>query len=209
MELPEPQDMPTVYIVEDDVSMRESLEGLIRETGRHVIAFPSARAFLSHPRRVAPSCLILDLTLPDLNGLELQREIAADQPGVPIIFITGHGDIPTSVRAMKAGAIEFLTKPFLREDILNAVGSALDQSAAAVRELRGSVDLRNRFASLSSREREVMRLVVSGLMNKQIAAELGISIITVKVYRGRVMRKMKANTLADLVKLAGGLGLKS
>jgi FixJ family two-component response regulator len=203
-----PRDMPVVYIVDDDISVREALEALIQQTGWRPLAFASAQEFRSHPRVPSPSCLILDVTLPDLNGLELQREIAADQPDMPIIFITGYGDVPTSVRAMKAGAIEFLTKPFADEDLLSAVRSALDRSAIAMHAVAESQVLQERYASLSAREREVMRLVVSGLMNKQVGGELGISEITVKAHRGRVMLKMKARSFADLVKIAAKLGLQ-
>jgi FixJ family two-component response regulator len=203
-----PDDRPVVYIVDDDVSVREALEALIREAGWRPLVFASALHFLSQPRIFSPSCLILDLTLPDLNGLELQQKIAADRPDMPIIFITGYGDVPTTVRAMKAGAVEFLTKPFADAELLSAVQAALDRSAAALHHAEERQVLEIRYASLSRREREVLRLVVSGLMNKQVAGELGISEITVKAHRGRVMRKMKADTFADLVTIATKLGLR-
>jgi FixJ family two-component response regulator len=204
-----PQGTPVVYIVDDDVSVREALEVLIQDSGWQPLAFASANEFLSHPRMPSASCLILDVTLPDLNGLELQRAIVADQPDMPIIFITGYGDVPTSVRAMKAGAVEFLTKPFADEDLLSAVRNALDRSAMALHRVAENQALHERYASLSTREREVMRLVVSGLMNKQVGGELGISEITVKAHRGRVMRKMKARSFADLVNIAAKLGLQN
>jgi FixJ family two-component response regulator len=204
-----PRDTPVVYIVDDDVSVREALEVLIQDSGWQPLAFASASEFLSHPRMPSASCLILDVTLPDLNGLELQRAIVADQPDMPIIFITGYGDVPTSVRAMKAGAVEFLTKPFADEDLLSAVRNALDRSAMALHRVAENQALHERYASLSTREREVMRLVVSGLMNKQVGGELGISEITVKAHRGRVMRKMKARSFADLVNIAAKLGLQN
>ena len=195
------QPMPTVFIVDDDVSVRESLELLIGSVGWKPQVFASAQEFLRHPRTVAPSCLILDVNLPDLSGLDLQQRVATDRNDMPIIFITGFGDVPMTVRAMKAGAVEFLTKPFGDDVLLNAVQSALERSQAALRqgaELRG---LRERYASLSRREREVMALVVSGLLNKQVGGELGISEITVKAHRGRVMEKMGAGSLADLVNM--------
>jgi FixJ family two-component response regulator len=204
-----PRGTPVVYIVDDDVSVREALEVLIQDSGWQPLAFASANEFLSHPRMPSASCLILDVTLPDLNGLELQRAIVADQPDMPIIFITGYGDVPTSVRAMKAGAVEFLTKPFADEDLLSAVRNALDRSAMALHRVAENQALHERYASLSTREREVMRLVVSGLMNKQVGGELGISEITVKAHRGRVMRKMKARSFADLVNIAAKLGLQN
>ena len=201
------REVPIVYIVDDDVSVREALEALIQEVGWRPLAFASAQQFLSHPRVQSPSCLILDVELPDLNGLELQREIASDQSDMPIIFITGYGDVPTTVRAMKAGAVEFLTKPFADEDLLCAVRGALDRSAASLHDIAERQALKQRYASLSAREREVMQLVVSGLMNKQVGGELGISEITVKAHRGRMMRKMRADTLAHLINIAAKLEL--
>jgi len=198
---------PIVFVVDDDVSVRESLELLIQTEGWQPETFASAQEFLARPRAPVPSCLVLDVSMPDLNGLELQQRLAPDRGDMPIIFITGHGDIPMSVRAMKAGAIEFLTKPFGDEALLNAIGHAIERSQAALDQEAGVREVRDRYASLSAREREVMVLVVSGLLNKQVGGELGISEITVKAHRGRVMRKMKADSLADLVKMAARLQL--
>jgi FixJ family two-component response regulator len=194
-----------VFVVDDDISVRESLELLIESAGWRVQLFASARDFLAHPRTNVPCCLILDVSLPGLNGLELQQRIAADRVELPIVFITGHGDIPMSVRAMKAGAIEFLTKPFKDEALLGAIRSAIARSAAALSRETELKTLRESYAALSRREREVMALVVSGKLNKQVGGALGISEITVKAHRGRVMRKMKAGSVADLVKMAGKL----
>jgi FixJ family two-component response regulator len=199
---------PIVSVVDDDVSVRESLELLIKTAGWQPETFASAQEFLSHPRATAPSCLVLDVTLPGLNGLELQQRLA-ERTDMPIIFITGHGDVPMSVQAMKAGAVEFLTKPFKDDVLLGAIHGALERSRAALRlesELRA---LKNSYGSLTPREREVMSLVVSGLLNKQVGGELGISEITVKAHRGQVMRKMKADSLPDLVTMAARLGLQS
>jgi FixJ family two-component response regulator len=201
-----PQYIPIVFVVDDDVSVRESLELLIRSAGWQAETFASAEEFLARQRVDGPSCLVLDVALPDLSGLDLQRRIL-DRADMPIIFITGYGDVPTSVEAMKAGAVEFLTKPFGDEVILNAVGQAIERSRAALAhetELRG---LRDCHASLTPRERETMALVASGLLNKQIAAKLGISEITVKAHRGQVMRKMRVDSLADLVRVAAALDL--
>jgi FixJ family two-component response regulator len=203
---PGSQPAPTVFVVDDDVSVRESLEGLIRFAGWEVETFQSAQEFLSRPRLLAPSCLVLDVSLPDVNGLELQQRIV-DRIDMPIIFITGHGDIPMTVRAMKAGAVEFLTKPFSEEVLLSAIGTALERSRTALGDEADMRALRERYASLSRREREVMELVVSGRLNKQVGGDLGISEITVKAHRGRVMRKMKADSLADLVKMSARLHL--
>ncbi|MDB5072243.1 MAG: two component transcriptional regulator, LuxR family [Candidatus Eremiobacteraeota bacterium] len=201
--------MPTavVFVVDDDVSVRESLEHLIRVSGWAVEAFDSARTFLDRPAVDVPSCLILDVELPGLSGLDLQKLLVENGKTMPIIFITGHGDIPMSVRAMKAGAAEFLTKPFADGDLLNALRHAVERSEfewSATQELHS---LQSRYQSLTPRERQVMGLVVSGLLNKQIGGELGTSEITVKAHRGQVMRKMNTESLADLVRIAGRLGL--
>jgi FixJ family two-component response regulator len=198
---------PTVFVVDDDVSMRESLELLIRSEGWQPETFASAQEFLSRPRVLAPSSLVLDVTLPGLNGLELQKRIAADRSDMPIIFITGYGDVPMTVKAMKAGAVEFLTKPFSDDVLLSAIRHALERSHTALGHEAEIRALRDCYASLSRREREVMALVVSGLLNKQVGGELGISEITVKAHRGQVMRKMKAKSLADLVNKAARLRL--
>ena len=198
---------PVVYIVDDDVSVRESLEALVQAQGWEAEAFSAANAFLARGRVAAPSCLILDVNLPDLNGLELQKNVAAQRPEMPIIFVTGYGDVPMTVQAMKAGAVEFLQKPFSEEALLHAIRSALAHSRAALEAAAEAQDLRQRHASLSPREHEVMALIVSGLLNKQVGGELGISEITVKAHRGRVMQKMCAKSFADLVKMAATLGL--
>jgi FixJ family two-component response regulator len=196
---------PIVFVVDDDVSVRESLELLIRNAGWQPETFESAQQFLSRPRALVPSCLVLDVTLPGLNGLDLQKRVAVDRTDMPIIFITGYGDVPMTVQAMKAGAVEFLMKPFSDDALLSAIRQALLRSQTALddeAEIRG---LRDCYASLSGREREVMALVVSGILNKQVGGQLGISEITVKAHRGKVMRKMKANSLADLVTMAARL----
>jgi FixJ family two-component response regulator len=194
-----------VFVVDDDISVRESLESLIRCEGWQPETFASAQEFLTCPRALVPSCLVLDISLPGLNGLELQKQVAVERTDMPIIFITGYGDVPKTVQAMKAGAIEFLTKPFSDDVLLSAIRQALERSFGALRHESEIRALRNRYASLTGREREVMTLVVSGLLNKQVGSELGISEITVKAHRGRVMQKMKANSLADLVKMAARL----
>jgi len=198
---------PIVFVIDDDVSVRESLELLIRSEGWRPETFASAEEFLSRPRVLAPSCLVLDVTLPDLNGLDLQKRVAAERSDMPIIFITGFGDVPMTVRAMKAGAVEFLTKPLGDDALLSAIRHAIERSHSAIDHEAEIRTLRDRYASLSPREREVMALVVSGLLNKQVGGELGISEITVKAHRGRVMRKMKADSLADLVNMAAILRL--
>ena len=199
--------IPIVFVVDDDVSVRESLESLIRFAGWEPETFASAQEFLARPRVLVPSCLILDVALPDLSGLDLQKRIAVDRIDMPIIFITGYGDVPMTVQAMKAGAVEFLTKPFGDDVLLSAVRNAIERSQTALRHEAEIRALRDCYASLSRREREVMALVVSGLLNKQVGGELGISDITVKAHRGRVMRKMKAGSLAELVNMAARLHL--
>jgi FixJ family two-component response regulator len=197
----------TVFVIDDDTAIREALQSLLRSVGLRVATFASAREFLTSQRPDAPACLVLDVRLPGLSGLDLQRELAAVEIDLPIIFITGHGDIPMSVQAMKAGAVEFLTKPFRDQDLLDAIAQALEQDRAARAQRAGLAELRERYEQLTPREREVMGLVVSGLLNKQIAAELGVSEITIKVHRGQVMQKMGAESLADLVRMADKLGI--
>jgi FixJ family two-component response regulator len=196
---------PIVFVVDDDVSVRESLELLIRCQGWRPETFSSAQEFLDYPRALVPSCLVLDVSLPGLNGLDLQKHVAGERTDMPIIFITGHGDVPMTVQAMKAGAVEFLTKPFNDDVLLAAIRAALERSRVALSLETEMRVLRDRYASLSPRERQVMALVVSGLLNKQVGGELGISEITVKAHRGKVMQKMKADSLADLVKMAARL----
>lgn len=198
-----------VFVVDDDISVRESLELLIRSAGWQPETFSSAQRFLSHPRTPVASCLLLDISMPGLNGLELQKRVATEHPDVPIIFITGHGDVPKTVQAMKAGAVEFLTKPFNDEVLLGAIRQALERSRVAVGQQAEIKELRSRYSCLSAREREVMALVVAGLLNKQVGGELGISEITVKAHRGKIMQKMKADSLPHLVNMAGKLGLAS
>jgi FixJ family two-component response regulator len=196
-----------VFVVDDDISVRESLELLIRSAGWEVEIFATAQEFLARPKALIPNCLVLDVSLPGLNGLELQERVAVERSEMPVIFITGHGDIPMTVRAMKAGAIEFLTKPFSDVELLDAIRKAIGRSKTALREEKELEVLRESYASLTPRECEVMALVVEGLLNKQVGGELGISEITVKAHRGSLMRKMKAGSLADLVKTAARLKL--
>jgi len=196
---------PIVFVVDDDVWLRESLETLIQDEGWQPETFASAQEFLDHPPTFSPSCLVLDICLPGLNGLELQKRVAVERTDMPIIFITGHGDIPMSVGAMKAGAVEFLTKPFNDTVLLEAIRQALERSRVALTREEERHELRDRYASLTPRERDVMTLVVSGLLNKQVAGELGISESTVKAHRGQVMQKMNANSVADLVKMTARL----
>ena len=198
---------PIVFVVDDDVSVRESLELLIRCEGWQPETFASAREFLARPRGLVPSCLVLDVSLPGLSGLDLQKHVAVERPDMPIIFITGYGDVPMTVQAMKAGAVEFLTKPFSDDVLLSGIRQALERSETALGHEAEMRILRDRYASLTGREREVMALVVAGLLNKQVGSDLGISEITVKAHRGRMMQKMKADSLADLVNMAGRLGL--
>jgi len=203
--LPIPRVSPIVFVVDGDLSVRASLERLIHAEGWQAETFRSAREFLARPRPLVPSCLILAVSLPDLNGLELQRKIASERADMPIIFISGCGDVPTTVLAMKAGAVDFLVKPLRNDVLLSAVREGLDRSRAALDRETEMGDLRSCYAALTPRERQVMALVVSGLLNKQVGGELGISEITVKAHRGQVMQKMKANSLADLVRMVAKL----
>ena len=201
------QHQAIVFVVDDDVSVRESVELLIKFAGWQPETFASAKDFLARPRISTPCCLVLDVSLPDLNGLELQKLIASERTDMPIIFITGHGDVPMTVQAMKAGAVEFLTKPFDDEVLLGAIRHALKRSAAVLDDQAETTAMRNTYESLTPREQDVMQLVVAGMLNKQIGLKLGISEITVKAHRGKVMQKMKADSVADLVKTAVKLGL--
>ena len=196
-----------VYVVDDDSSVREAIKSLIRSVGLRVETFGTAQEFLKSARPDAPGCVVLDVRLPGLSGLDLQRELAANGSNLPVIFITGHGDIPMSVRAMKAGALEFLTKPFRDQDLLDAIQQALERDRGARQQRSETAELRERFDSLTAREREVMGLVVSGLLNKQIAGELGTSEVTIKIHRSQVMKKMSAGSLAALVRMTEKLGI--
>jgi FixJ family two-component response regulator len=202
-----PEDGPLVYIVDDDPGIRESLDSLIRSVGFAVRTFASAHDFLSSRLPNIPGCLVLDVRLPGLSGLDLQHELTRADVHIPIIFITGHGDIPMTVRAMKAGAVEFLTKPFRDQDLLDAIRQAIERDRASRRERAQVDELRERFKSLTPRERQVMQRVVKGLLNKQVAAELGTSEVTVKLQRGQVMQKMQAGSVAELVRMAERLGM--
>jgi len=200
---------PVVFIIDDDRAVREALQSLLRSVGLRVELFDSAAGFMESALPDAPSCIVLDIRLPRLSGLDFQAELVKAGLDLPIIFITGHGDIQMSVRAMKAGALDFLTKPFRDQDLLDAVTAAIERDRGRRQEKRKTSRLRSRHDSLTPREREVMALVTSGLMNKQIAADLGLSEITVKIHRGHVMRKMGAKSLAELVKMAGTLSIKN
>jgi FixJ family two-component response regulator len=199
-------EQPVIFVVDDNRAVREATRSLLASVGLRVETFKAAQDFLNSPRPDAPSCLVLDVRLPGLSGLDLQRELIGAGVAIPVIFITGHGDVPMSVQAMKAGAVEFLTKPFRDQQLLDAIQQALDRDRVERRRRSEMVELRRRHESLTPREREVMTLVVSGLLNKQIASELGKSEITVKVHRAQVMQKMRAESLADLVRLAERLG---
>ena len=201
-----PEQKPTVYVIDDDPSVRDGLDSLLRSVGYKISAFASPREFLNHQRSNGPACLVLDVRMPDASGLDFQDELTRTGNPLPIIFLTGHGDETMSVRAMKAGAVEFLLKPFREQDLLDAIRQALEKDRARLSQDAAAVNLRERFATLTAREREVMALVARGRLNKQIAAELGLSEITVKVHRGQAMRKMQAGSVADLIRMADTLG---